>query len=175
MVVQREGNNHAGASVNFYMRFEDDMFTGLFDRATSSIEQELHRAIVPLDGDVTWARTVGPFPPGRDRYSARLKDTFGPSIQAGGAASRLLVQVSGVDPENPDRLHNIGRSAPDTAQSATEVVNHGPGWTKVYPEEVFSADEAVFIMSYYVRHETRLPQDVHLRSFDDRPGRTGTR
>lgn len=135
--------------MNFYIKFPDGLYTELFDTPNFTIEEELEDLLGLMDGMERWARIVGPFPEGVDQYNATEGDTYGPSVQVAGSVERLILQVSGIDDARPERLFNVSKTVPDASHEPTEVVVRGPGWTKVYPEEVLSLADVIPIIAHY--------------------------
>lgn len=126
-----------------------------------------------MDGKAEWARIIGAFPPGVDMFSATFADTQGPFVQVGGSRDRMMIQVTGVNDDDPERMFTIGKTAEPPAE-LTEVVVHGPGWTRVRSDEVFTSEEAIPILAHYCLNGATLPAVVSLRPFTEKPGITGS-
>ncbi len=125
------------------------------------IRYSLHQ----LNGTSTWAWSLWRAPEGADLLdSIPFSDEY---IQCAGAADALSIEVRYVDPVGIAHQCVVGRPAVESSGEPTEVVrwDEGRHSTKVFPSEVFTADEAAVIFYTYFLTD-KVAQPYTLREID---------
>lgn len=124
----------------------------------------IHRMLTLLDGDARWSYSLARAPLGKDI------DEIGPDwprsfIQAGGTADRLSLEVRYVEDDGKERQYVVGRPGGDYTGEPSETVLIGGNEFQVYPNEVFTADQATDVFYGYFQTD-RVPDTYPLRWLD---------
>lgn len=134
------------------------------DDGVRSFRDGIHRMLTLLDGDARWSYTLARAPHGKDI------DEIGPDwprsfIQAGGAADRIAIEVRYLEDDDNERQYAVGKPGGQYIGDPSETVVIGGNEFQVYPNEVFTADEATDVFYGYFQTD-RVPDQYPLRWLD---------
>jgi hypothetical protein len=117
-----------------------------------------------LDGEGRWSYTLAraPFGLDIDEIGSDWPRSF---LQAGGRAGRLIMEVRYVEDDGKERQYAVGRPGGDYAGEPSETVRVGGNEFRVYPGEVFTAEEATDVFYGYFQSD-RVPDVYPLRWLD---------
>lgn len=135
-------------------------------RVAASAERSLRR-LVSLMGEDQSTLCVWQMPDGA--YLPDLDRTKWPSVflQAAGTADAMTIEWRRLDQDGVERLYTVGREGRRQG-GPTIAIEFLDGTTLVYPDEVFTADEAGEIFVHYL-HALTVPGQYTLREFDLTP------
>jgi hypothetical protein len=126
---------------------------------------QLRVSLNAMDGTTLWAYALWRAPDGADLLdSIPFSDEY---IQCAGTAERLTIEVRYVDPDGTAHHYTVGRPGGDLSSDPTEAIQWEGGRysTTVYPNEVFTADEAAVIFYTYFLTD-KVAQPYTLREID---------
>jgi len=124
----------------------------------------IHRMLSLLDGDGRWSYSLARGPLGKDI------DEIGPEwpksfLQAGGTATRMALEVRYVEDDGKERQYAVGLPGGDYTGEPSETVIIAGNEFSVYPNEVFTAEQATDVFFGYFQTD-RVPDEYPLRRLD---------
>ncbi|MCZ0708501.1 hypothetical protein OYT00_00655 [Microbacterium paraoxydans] len=128
-------------------------------------QEQIQFSLRQLNGSSTWAWSLWRAPEGADLLdSIPFSEEY---IQCAGTAEALVIEVRYVDPDGIAHQYVVGRPGADMSGEPTEVIHWDDGRhsTTVYPNEVFTADEAAVIFYTYFLTD-KVAQPYTLREID---------
>jgi hypothetical protein len=130
-----------------------------------SYPEQIRFSLGRLDGASTWAYSLWRAPEGADLLDR--VPLSGEYMQCAGTAEALTVEVRCLDAEGNAHQYTVGRPGGGYTGEPTEVVHWDDGRfsTTVYPNEVFTADEAAVIFYTYFLTD-KVAQPYTLREID---------
>ena len=139
----------------------------LRDQLRSYMEQ-IRLELGLMDGIQDWAFSLWRAPVGKD-LDELDEDELHPErfMQSAGSAEAMVVEVKFVEDDGQARLYTVGRPGGDYsgAPSVRIPFQDGKYHVDVYPNEVFTADEATEIYYHYFQTD-RVPDQYVLREYD---------
>lgn len=127
--------------------------------------EEIRFSLGRMNGSSFWAYSLWRAPEGADLLdSIPFNDEY---MQCAGTAEALTIEVRYLDPDGTPHQYTIGRPGGDYEREPTEVIHWDDGRhsTKVYPNEVFTADEAAVVFYTYFLTD-KVAQPYVLRELD---------
>lgn len=120
-------------------------------------------ALNRLNGQTNWAYSLWRAPEGSDLLEdIPLSDEY---IQSAGTATAMTVEIRVLDAEKTAHQYVVGKPGQEQTGEPTEVIRWEQNSTKIYPHEVFTADEAAEVFyAYYLTN--RVPESYVLREID---------
>lgn len=122
-------------------------------------------ALNRLNGMSSWGYSLWRAPEGADLLDdIPLSDAY---LQSAGSAEALTIEVRVIDAEGVAHQYTLGKPGAEQTGEPTEEIrwDEGRHSTAVYPNEVFTADEAADIFyAYFLTDE--VPESVVLRELD---------
>ncbi|MFJ3491111.1 hypothetical protein [Leifsonia aquatica] len=125
----------------------------------------IHRMLGLLDGTERWSYTLERALNPDDIASIDHAERSHSFLQAGGAADRLALEVRYVEDDGKERQYAVGKPGGQYSGDPTETVIIGGNEFHVYPDEVFTADEATDVFYGYFQND-RVPEQYPLRRLD---------
>lgn len=122
----------------------------LIDDIRSHAEQ-IRFSLNRMNGESFWAWALWRAPEGTDLLaSIPLSDEY---IQCAGSAQAMTIEMRTLESDRSARQYTVGRPGGDTEGNPTEVIRWDGGGhsKKVFPSEVFTADEAAEVFYAYFR------------------------
>ena len=136
---------------------------------------ELTFVLNRMNGSSFWAYSLWRAPEGADLLeSIPLSQEY---MQCAGSAEALAIEVRYLDPDGVPHQYAVGRPGGRSGEP-TEVIHFDEGrhHVTVYPNEVFTADEAsVIFYTYFLTDKVAQPyvlRDIHLYAPDPADGKT---
>ena len=130
-----------------------------------SYPEQIRFSLNRLNGSSFWAWSLWRAPEGADLLeSIPFSDEY---MQCAGTAEALTIEVRYLEPDGTPHQYTIGRPDGDPSGEPTEVIHWDDGRysTTVYPNEVFTADEAAVIFYTYFLTD-KVAQPYTLREID---------
>ena len=127
---------------------------GPFDDMFRPYPDQLRVSLNKMNGTSFWALGLWRAPDGADLLEdIPLSENY---IQCAGSAEALTVELRVVDASGVAHQYVIGKAVGDQAGDPSEVIpwDEGRRSTRVYPNEVFTADEAADIFYAYFLTDT---------------------
>ncbi|KJL20385.1 hypothetical protein RN51_02601 [Microbacterium oxydans] len=127
--------------------------------------EQLRATLNGMNASSFWAYSLWRAPEGSDLLdSIPFNDEY---MQCAGTAEALTIEVRSLDPDGTPHQYTIGRPGGDYEREPTEVIHWDDGRhsTRVYPNEVFTADEAAVVFYTYFLTD-RVAQPYVLRELD---------
>lgn len=118
-----------------------------------------------LDGSSVWAYSLWKAPEGADLLDdIPLSDDY---LQSAGAAEAMTIEMRVVDADGVANQYTVGKPDAEQAGAPSEVIrwDEGRHSTTVYPNEVFTADEAADVFYAYFLTDT-VAEPYRLRKLD---------
>ena len=115
---------------------------------------QIRYALNQMDGTSFWAYSIWRAPEGADLLEdIPFSEDY---IQCAGSAEALTVEVRTVDAEGIAHQYVVGKPSTTPAGEPSEIIpwDNGRRSTRVYPNEVFTADEAADIFYDYFLTDT---------------------
>lgn len=127
--------------------------------------EQLRASLNRMNASSFWAYSLWRAPEGADLLqSIPFSDEY---MQCAGTAEALTIEVRYVDPDGTPHQYTVGRPGGDLSGEPTEVIHWDEGRysTTVYPNEVFTADEAAVVFYTYFLTD-KVAQPYVLRELD---------
>lgn len=122
-----------------------------------------------LDGEERYSLVLGALPPDQGLAEIDTKTWPPEYLQCAGSSKAMTIEIrTGVG--DGAKQYIVGRSATHSGEPSTDIPWNGYIST-VYPDEVFSAEEATELFAYYLVHNT-VPAELSLRWLDLNAGPT---
>ena len=127
--------------------------------------EQLRASLNGMNASSFWAYSLWRAPEGADLLdSMPFSEQY---MQCAGTAEALTIEVRFLDPDGTPHQYTVGRPRGDYEAEPTEVIHWDEGRysTKVYPNEVFTADEAAVVFYTYFLTD-KVAQPYVLRELD---------
>lgn len=126
--------------------------------------EQIRRLLDLLDGDDRWALSIFRAPQGVGILDIDLRAPR-PLLQIGGSADAMTIEVFYIEDDGNQRLYTVGKPGGDYVGEPTVEIRRQKNRDLVYPNEVFTADEATDV-AYAFYLADRVPDSYFLRRFD---------
>ena len=126
---------------------------------------QIDRVLGQLDGNESWSYSLWQAPHGQDVDQIDYSVYPRSFLQAGGTADRMALEVRYVEDDGKERQYAVGRPGGDYSGEPSETVIIGGNAFSVYPNEVFTAEQATDVFYGYFQTD-RVPDQYPLRRLD---------
>lgn len=134
--------------------------------AVRSHHDQIQRDLGLLDGHKRWSYALWRAPLDVDFWDIDHSQWPKSFLQSGGAADRMTLEVRYIEDDGAQRQYVVGRPGGDYLGEPSETVSWAGGREfHVYPNEVFTADEATDVFYGYFQND-RVPDQYPLRRLD---------